>query len=145
MPQYQCPWCGKLGLRWEREPEDHMQGEYGPHADGSRCVCRHVNSSSRAAALRNGGRYWDGSQWVCTQCGTAPPATDSERRPQKSRSRRTVEIREVGVLIATVTRARAERLARSERDHTGCWGDGASSYTDITTGERLTSDGTWQR
>jgi predicted RNA-binding Zn-ribbon protein involved in translation (DUF1610 family) len=78
MSQYQCPWCGKVGQRWEREPADRMRGEYGPHADGSSCICRHVNAQTRLAALRVGGRYWDGTAWVCPSCGTAPGRTPEE-------------------------------------------------------------------
>ena len=36
-----------------------------PHADGSSCICRHVTCSSRDNAEACGGRYWDGSRWVC--------------------------------------------------------------------------------
>lgn len=78
MSQKQCPWCGRLGARVGNDA-NLGAGWAQPHADGSTCVCRHVDSHSRLAALRDGGRYWDGSAWVCPSCGTAPPATEEER------------------------------------------------------------------
>ncbi len=68
--QKQCNWCGKLGARVGegelREP--HAQ----PHADGSRCVCRHVTAGTRLGALDASGRYWDegARKWLCFACGT---------------------------------------------------------------------------
>lgn len=76
MPQQQCPWCGRLGARYEEGTATAERPQ--PHADGSACVCRHPEASGRMSALRVRGRYWDGSAWVCPSCGTAPPATPEE-------------------------------------------------------------------
>jgi hypothetical protein len=81
MPQKQCPWCGQLGSRYtEDRTSMHYDGPPGgPHDDGSPCVCRHVTSPSRRSAILAGGRYWDGTAWVCLGgCGTAPPLTAEE-------------------------------------------------------------------
>lgn len=80
MPQQVCPWCGKCGIRYDEglSYEELCAAGYMPHDDGSTCVCRHVSSHSRIAALRDGGRYWDGKAWVCPSCGTAPAATAEE-------------------------------------------------------------------
>ena len=75
MPQQQCPWCGHCGPRYDETTP--MEERPSAHADGTTCVCRHVTCPSRAVAIRHGGRYWDGA-WVCTACGTAPPATEAE-------------------------------------------------------------------
>lgn len=41
--------------------------------------CNHITCNSRRSAILAGGRYWDGSRWVCLGgCGTAPPLTDEE-------------------------------------------------------------------
>ena len=86
MSQKQCPWCGALG---ERVTDDRdLREEWAqPHADGSACVCRHVTAPSRMSAILAGGRYWDGSAWVCTVCGTAPEPTPHEREQIEEASR----------------------------------------------------------
>lgn len=67
--QKQCCWCGRLGARYdERELKKTGERPPMPHDDGSACVCRHVSAASREAALEVGGRYWNGSKWVCTVC-----------------------------------------------------------------------------
>jgi hypothetical protein len=78
MPQQQCPWCGRLGDRYEEGTPREERPQ--PHDDGSPCRCRHVTAANRLAALRDGGRYWDGASWVCPSCGTAPGATPEEER-----------------------------------------------------------------
>lgn len=77
MPQKQCPWCGHCGPRYrEGTPRELIPSA---HSDGSDCVCRHVSCQTRLGAIDAGGRYFDGTQWVCVSCGTAPPVTDEER------------------------------------------------------------------
>ena len=76
MPQKQCPWCGKVGDRYR---EDDPLPRPKPHDDGSDCVCRHVTTGSRAAAIRDGGRYYHPERgWVCPWCGTDAPASEEE-------------------------------------------------------------------
>lgn len=92
--QQQCPWCGRLGPRYSEVPQRegltaadmrwadlHEPGWdrsrpapdwAAPHADGSRCVCRHVTCSAREQAVRLGGRYWDGERWACPTCDALP-------------------------------------------------------------------------
>lgn len=57
MPQNQCPWCGRLSARYEEGTPRDEQPQ--PHDDESACVCRHITTANRAAALRDYGRYWD--------------------------------------------------------------------------------------
>lgn len=78
MSQRQCAWCGQLGER-VLDDCDLREPWANPHADGSDCVCRHVSAPSRLSAILAYARYWDGSAWVCTVCGTAPPPTLRER------------------------------------------------------------------
>ena len=69
MPQRQCRWCGRLGDRVEEQ--DLRLPSSAPHADGSKCICRHVEADTRAAAIADHGRYWDGYQYQCFGgCGT---------------------------------------------------------------------------
>ena len=67
MPQRQCPWCHRLGAQFDEHRIECE--EAAPHADGSKCVCRHVTCHTRRSALREGGRYFDG-RWRCFGCGT---------------------------------------------------------------------------
>lgn len=76
MTQKQCQWCDKCGPRYEEGTPPEERGQ--PHDDGSACVCRHVSADNRMDALRVGGRYFDGTSWVCPWCGTAPRATAEE-------------------------------------------------------------------
>ena len=78
MTQKQCPSCGALGCRVDDRDLGAPWAQ--PHADGSACVCRHVSCGSRLAALRDGGRYWDGraGEWICPVCGTAPGVTPGD-------------------------------------------------------------------
>ena len=73
MPQQQCPWCHKCGPRYEEGEAERP----GPHDDGSACVCRHVNAASAVSAVRNHGRFWTGTRWLC-MAGCAP-AEEVER------------------------------------------------------------------
>ena len=78
MPQEQCPWCGKCGERYpEGTPKDERGG---PHADGSECVCRHVDAHDRRSALYYRGRYFcrRRGRWVCPWCGTDDRPTQDE-------------------------------------------------------------------
>lgn len=65
MPQKQCPWCGRLGLRCVAHELSEPWAQ--PHADGSSCVCRHITCGSRREARRAHGRYYDNGRrrWIC--------------------------------------------------------------------------------
>ncbi len=76
MAQLRCPWCHRLG---PYVSERELKEEYAdPHADGSECVCRHVRADNRLQAIADGGRYWNGTKWICPSCGTAPAPTEEE-------------------------------------------------------------------
>jgi hypothetical protein len=78
MAQRQCPGCNRLGARVAEA--DLRSEEAHPHADGSSCVCRHVTASSKQEARRHGGRWFDGSRWVCEGgCYNAPFVAGPER------------------------------------------------------------------
>lgn len=68
--QKQCPWCNRLGARYDERALEDGERPPMPHDDGSPCVCRHVTAGTRERALQVGGRYWDERlrQWVCTVC-----------------------------------------------------------------------------
>ena len=77
--QKQCPWCGKLGARVPDNTSIYELPD--PHADGSKCVCRHVSvegkgltdAERRRLAQKVGGRYFSQREerWVC--CGGCEP------------------------------------------------------------------------
>ena len=48
--------------------------------DTTKYKCKHVTCGSRLSALLDYGRYWDGKDFVCVPCGTAPKPAKRERR-----------------------------------------------------------------